>query len=225
MRLRSFALLGVVGALAGCEFITSLDGLGPADGQAADVTAPDAFDGAPIDAVAAPESGPDAEAGTSDLVANGGFESAAAVGCGSNWGPGYGSSYTQVAPGRSGSYACEVCVQGSQTSYQMNAIATVPVQPGSYAAQAYFTTPDGGVAVTPGAGLQIYYTGDGGVSGCTGDSTYCQAYFQPPPVGSWYASSTVFTVTGSGTLSIDVHGYGGTPNSCFVVDDVTLVQQ
>ena len=217
----------------GCTLLTPLDELGSADSSTPDVTVPDAAgdattNDAPVEDVStidSPADAPPGDAGTDangNLITNGSFEIGMG-GCGTNWGNGYGQTFSRVSPGRTGPYACEVCIQGTQTSYQFNWIPSIPVQPGSYYAEAWFMTPDGGVPADPG--IQVYYTGDGGVSGCSGDSTYCQGNFSAPPVGSWISSSTSFVVSGSGTVAIDVHSYQGTPSSCFEVDDVALYAQ
>ncbi len=192
--------------VVGCSLFTSLDDLragGGADGSAN-------------------ESG--ADAGDTNFVADPSFEQGAG-GCGANWGDGYNDSIARTSPGRTGNSACLVCLQSGATgSYQINAVATIPVQTGQYYAEAWLSTPDGGVATQ--AGIQVYFTGDGGINGCNGDGTsYCQGSQVTPPIGSWSGSNTTFVVTGSGTVSIDLHSYADATGSCFIVDDVALYLQ
>jgi hypothetical protein len=194
------ATLGVVG----CSVLTSLDQLSG-----------DGTDGGGSDVAQTNDAG-------GNLVANGSFENGQG-GCGANWGNGYGMTFSRVAPGHTGGSACLVCIQGSGQSYEIDAVATIPVQAGSYYAEAWIDTPWDGGAATQGAGIQVRFTGDGGVSGCTGDSTYCQGSFVGP--GGWSTSSTTFVVSGSGTLQIGVHSYDGTADSCFALDDVALYAQ
>ncbi len=232
MRWRAVALLGGASLLVRCSLITSLDDLKSGDGAVVgDAAPPDApgpdtstSDGSPNDAPGVdappPDSGSDAGG---NLVTNPSFENGSG-GCGTSWGNGYGMTFFRASPGHTGQYACEVCVQGAQTSYQLDDITSIAVQPGNYYAEAWVTTPDGGVAAEPG--IQVYYTGDGGITGCNGNgTTYCQGNFSAPPIGSWTSTSTSFAVSGSGTVKIDVHSYQGTASSCFEVDDVALYQQ
>ena len=222
----AFVIFGIF--VVGCSALTSLDDLsqGQSDGSAPDVGGSDGSgsDGGGSDVVQTNDTGTDAGGG-GNLITNGGFENGQG-GCGTNWGNGYGMTFTRVSPGHSGSSACLVCTNSSnQTSYQINAIANVPVQAGNYYAEAWIETPwDGGVA-TKNAGIQVYFVGDAGtISGCTGDgTTYCQGSFVS--TSTWSSSSTTFVVTGSGALQIVVHSYDGTPSSCFALDDVALFQQ
>ena len=205
--MRLVFILGTI-AIAGCSALTSLDDLS----QHGDASSPDAN---------ATDSGNGSDGG--NLVTNGGFENGQG-GCGTNWGNGYGMTFTRVTPGHAGS-ACLVCTSTNPGSYQLDAIATIPVQAGNYYAEAWLGTPwDGGVA-TANAGLQIYFVGDAGtISGCTGDGTsYCQGSFVSG--APWSTSTSTFIVTGSGAVKLDVHSYDGTADSCFVVDDVALYAQ
>jgi len=187
-------------AVAGCSALTSLDDLSSAQSDAGG-----------------------GDAGGGSLVTNGGFENGQG-GCGTNWGNGYGMTFSRTSPGHTGSSACLVCIQGSNQSYQIDAIATIPVQAGNYYAEAWLDTPwDGGTA-TQGVGIQVHFTGNGSMSGCDGDGTsYCQGSFVGP--GGWASSSTTFVVTGSGTLQVAIHSYDGTPSSCFALDDVAVYAQ
>jgi hypothetical protein len=205
-----FILVPLAVAVVGCAALTSLDDLkGQSDDGGGDV-------------VGLHDSGAD---GGGNLVTNGSFENGNG-GCGTNWGNGYGMTFTRVSPGHTGNSACLVCINASNLdSYQINAIATIPVQAGNYYAEAWLGTPwDGGVA-TANAGLQIYFVGDAGtISGCTGDGTsYCQGSFVSGP--PWSTSSVTFIVKGSGALALDVHSYDNTASGCFAVDDVALYAQ
>jgi hypothetical protein len=194
------AALGITSFVAGCSLLTSLDGLGPDDGGG--------------DAVSD---------GSDNLLTNPSFE-VGMGGCGTGWGNGYGMTFTRVSPGRTGSYACLVCALPNETdSYELDSLIPVPAEAGSYYAEAWLTTPEGGVATV--AGIQGEYAGDGGISSCTGTNTICQGTFFTPPVGTWSVSSATFTVSASGTLSVNVHSYGAPTGSCFEVDDLALYAQ
>ncbi len=202
--------LGIASFVAGCSLLTSLDGLGSSDGggdsHASDGSADSGGDG-----------------GNGNLLTNPSFELGSG-GCGTGWGNGYGMTFTRVSPGRTGSYACLVCVLPNQTdSYELDSLIPVPAQAGSYYAEAWLSTPEGGVATQ--AGVQGLYAGDGGISSCIGTSTICQGTFFPPPVGTWSLSSATFTVTASGTIAVNVHSYAAPAGSCFVVDDLALYAQ
>jgi hypothetical protein len=243
---RSSGLLGVAFLVAGCSALTSFDGLEPSSGALSDAASAGGdgstnadgavrtteggagSDGGQASDGATPAS--DGGAGTDsgsngNLIDNPGFENGAG-GCGSNWGNGYGQTFMRASPGRNGSmYACEVCISGSGGSYQINAVKAIPVTAGNYYAEAWLSTPEGGVATS--TGIQVYFTGDGGLSGCTGSATYCQGmpFVMAAPGGDWSSSSTSFVVTGSGTVTVDLHSYAGTASSCFLVDDVALYAQ
>ncbi len=216
-------------AIVGCSALTSLDDLeGQSEGGGDDVV--QASD-AGSDVVQASDAGSDvvqtsdaSDAG-GNLVTNGSFENGNG-GCGANWGNGYGMTFTRVSPGHTGNSACLVCIQGSGLSYQIDAIATMPVQAGNYYAEAWIDTPWDGGAATQKAGIQVRLVGDAGtITGCIGDGTsYCQGTFVTPNSG-WAPSSTTFVVAGSGGLQIDIHSYDGTASSCFALDDVALYAQ
>ncbi|HEY2367500.1 MAG TPA: hypothetical protein VGH87_13990 [Polyangiaceae bacterium] len=216
-------------AVVGCAALTSLDDLsqGQSDASGADVIGSDAIPsdgGGGNDVVQTSDAG-DASDGGGNLLTNGGFENGNG-GCGTNWGNGYGMTFTRVSPGHTGNSACVVCTNGSNSdSYQLDAVATIPVHAGNYYAEAWLGTPwDGGVA-TANAGVQVYFVGDAGtISGCIGDGTsYCQGSFVSGP--PWSTSSVTFVVAGSGAVMLDVHSYDGTASSCFAVDDVALYAQ
>lgn len=206
MARRWFVLAG--GALlAGCSLLTSLDGLS-SDGGA------DVIDASSI------------EASAGNLVLNPSFDDSTG-GCGPHWGNGYGMTFTRVSPGRTGPYACQVCVQGTtQTSYALAYLPTIPVNAGTYYAEAWVSTPEGGVAVqSPGAGILVGYDIDAGISGCSGVGSICQGSIVAPPMGSFVQTTASFTANGPGTVTITIHAFEGTPSSCFIVDDVAFVAQ
>lgn len=213
-------------AVVGCAALTSLDDLsqGQTDAGGADVTRPD---GAPSDGGGGNDvvQTGDASDGGGNLLANGGFENGNG-GCGTNWGNGYGMTFMRASPGHTGNSACLVCLQGSGASYQIDAIATIPVTAGNYYAEAWIQTPWDGGAATAKAGVQVYFVGDAGaITGCVGDGkSYCQGGFVGPGSG-WAPSSTTFVVSGSGALQIELHSYDGTAMSCFAADDVAVYQQ
>jgi hypothetical protein len=241
MARRTYGVLGAAFLVAGCSALTSFDGLESSAGGTTDAASPsdgstttDArasdggvlVDGAqPSDGATTSDGGVGSDAGTANLVDNPSFENGAG-GCGTNWGNGYNQTAMRVSPGRTGMYACDVCITpGASGSYQINAVKTIDVQSGNYYAEAWLSTPQGGVATS--AGLQVFFTGDGGISGCNGTpNTYCQAGFvMAAPGGAYMSSSTSFVVTGSGTVTLDLHSYDSTASSCFLVDDVALYAQ
>ena len=213
--------------MAGCSLVTSLDGLGPADGSANDVAIGDGGAGDVVtndvvtndagDASAPPDAG-------GNLAQNPSFDDGQG-GCGPAWGNGYGMTFTRVSPGRTGPYACEVCIgQGATGSFELSSLAPVSVQAGSYYAEAWLMTPDGGVPVGNGVGIQIVYDIDAGISGCQGIGNVCQGtFFQPP--ATWQKSTATFVSNGPGSVKITVHAYDNTAASCFLVDDVALYAQ
>lgn len=220
------AIAGVVG----CSALTSLDDLsgGQTDGSGSDATGDanggdaSGSDGGGSDVVQTNDA---SDAGNGNLVTNPSFENGQG-GCGTNWGNGYSMTATRQPGGHTGN-ACVVCTNlASQTSYQLDMVTPIAVQPGNYYAEAWMETPwDGGVAVqSPGVGIVVNYAGDGGLSGCTGGGNLCQAGFVQAGSG-WSLSSTSFAVSGSGTLQIVMHAFAGTQNSCFAVDDVALYAQ
>jgi len=212
MRRRSLVALSA--CLCGCSLITSLDALRSDAG---------ATDGGG-DAAILPEASDDAsgDAGGGNLVTNPSFDEGQG-GCGPSWGNGYGMTYTRVSPGRTGSFACMVCIQGSTGSYELDDSTAIAVQAGSYYVEAWLASAADAAPIP--AGVQVYFTGDGGLSGCNGSATYCQGNFFTAPVGSWSSSSTTFDVTGSGQITIDLHAYAGDDASCFIVDDVAAYLQ
>jgi hypothetical protein len=213
---RPVALLAGGSWCLGCSLLVNLDDLKPADGGS------DSGSDSAVDSGA--DSAVDAAAdGNSNLVTDPGFDQGMG-GCGANWGNGYGDTFMRVSPGHTGNDACEVCALGSQSSFQIDAIDPIPVQAGSYYAEAWLTTPDGGMPAP--AGIQVYFNGDGGsLSNCLGSAGYCQGNFFSPPTGSWASSSTTFTVVGSGTVSIDLHSYTPPDGACFIASDVALYAQ
>lgn len=191
--------------LSACSLLTSLDDLGSGGGDG----------GQPNDA-----GGGDAGA---NLVPNGSFDQGNG-GCGVSWGNGYNMTFMSTSPGRTGSNACLVCIQPTASgSYGLDLLTPISVPAGSYYAEAWLTTPDGS-APTP-AGILISYDVDGGVSGCGGIGQNCQGSFFDPPTGSWAVSTATFLVTGTETLHVEIHSYGGDPGTCYVVDDVALYAQ
>ena len=135
-------------------------------------------------------------------------------------------TFTRVSPGRTGPYACEVCVQGTQTSYQLASLQPIPVQSGtSYYTEAWLETPEGGVQDEAGVGVQVVFKIDAGVSACAGIGNVCQGTFNVLPTGTWQQSTATFTANGPGTVTLAIHAYHGTPGSCFVVDDVAMYVQ
>ncbi len=163
------------------------------------------------------------DAGSGNLLTNGSFELGQG-GCGSDWGNGYGMTFTRVSPGHTGQYACLVCMQGGGDSYELDNIAPVTVSAGSYYVEAWVLASDGGVAGDPG--VQVYLADggdDGGMQGCTGGGAYCQGSFFTAPA-AWTASSTTFSLAAGGVLKIDMHSYMGN-GSCFIVDDVAVFAQ
>lgn len=215
MRSRTPVLL-VASLMAGCSLVTSLDGLGPTDGAAGDV-ANDVVTNDAGDASAPPDSG-------GNLAANPSFDDGQG-GCGPGWGNGYGMTFTRVSPGRTGPYACEVCIgQGATGSFALASLAPIPVQAGSYYTEAWLMTPDGGVPVGNGVGIQVVYDIDAGIGGCQGIGNVCQgSFFQPPP--TWQKSTASFTANGPGSMTLQIHAYDNTPSSCFLVDDVAVYAQ
>jgi hypothetical protein len=205
-------------SFVGCALVTSLDDLRGAGS--------DASSGGDANSGSDANSGGDAssdDAGVPNLVDNSSFENGAG-GCGAAWGAGYNATYAQTSPGHSGNQACLVCLQeGATDSYELDSLVPIPVQSGTYYASAFLMTPGDAAAVS--AGIQIYFTGDGGISNCVGDSTYCQGSMTDAPTGSWGSTSATFQVTGSGELKVDLHAYGAPVGSCFEVDDVSLTAQ
>lgn len=216
MQWRTSMLVGGGACLVvGCSLITPLDDL-RGDAAPSDASANDAVSN--NDSPTSTDGGADSGG---NLVSNSSFDNGNG-GCGSNWGNGYGETFSRESPGHTGQYACDVCIQSSGSSYQIDAVNPIPVQAGSYYAEAWLATDDGGVATQ--AGIQVYFTGDGGISNCNGDGTsYCQGNIVTP--GAWTVSSTTFDVTGSGEVNIDLHSYAGPANSCFAADDVALYAQ
>jgi len=211
--------------MAGCSLMTSLDGLGPADGAAGDVAIGDATtnDVATNDASDAGDASAPPDSG-GNLAANPSFDDGQG-GCGPGWGNGYGMTFTRVSPGRTGPYACEVCIaQGANGSFALSSLAPVSVQAGSYYAEAWLMTPDGGVPVGNGVGIQILYDIDAGIGGCQGIGNVCQGTFFQPPF-TWQKSTATFVANGPGTATIAVHAYDNTASSCFLVDDVAFYAQ
>jgi len=203
--------------LAACSLITSLDGLGS---QTTSDGAP------PADATQetiANDTGTGTDAGTGNLVPNPSFDDGQG-GCGPSWGNGYGMTYTRVSPGRTGPYACEVCIQGSSSSYALSSLVQIPVDAGSYYAEAWLMTPDGGIAEQNGVGVLIGYDIDAGISSCIGTPGYCQGSISTPP-STWAKSSASFVSNGPGTATVEIHTYGGTAGSCVIVDDVAFYAQ
>jgi hypothetical protein len=211
MMRHGFALLGAT--LCGCSLTTPLADLGPLD-------AGDAGDAGQSSDASSSDASSDAGA---NLISNGSFEQGAG-GCGINWGAGYNATYMKTSPGRTGSSACVVCAQtGAMGSYAMDLLTPISVQPGSYYAEAWLTTPDGGVSTQ--AGIVVSYTVDGGVTNCSGIGQVCQGSFFTPPTGSWSPTSANFDVTTPETLMVQLHSFGAPPGSCFEVDDVALFAQ
>jgi hypothetical protein len=188
--------------LSACSLVTSLDDLRSGDGG---------------------QSGDASSDSGANLAPNPSFEQGMG-GCGIDWGPGYNATYMKTSPGRSDSNACLVCAQtGVMGSYGMDLLTTISVQPGSYYAEAWLSTPDGGVATQ--AGILVSYTMDGGVTGCSGIGLVCQGSIVTPPVGSWSPSTATFQVTTPETLSVQLHSFGAMSGTCFMVDDVALYAQ
>jgi hypothetical protein len=213
--------IGWVGVV-GCSVFTSLDDLQHATSDA------QANDGAPSDVAQQNDVVQTNDAGDAggNLVNNGGFENGQG-GCGTNWGNGYSDTFSRVSPGHTGSSACLVCTNNANNqSYQIDAIANIPITAGNYYAEAWIVTPWDGGAATQSVGIQVRFVGDaGGISSCTGDGTsYCQGSFVSPGTG-WTSSSTTFVASGPGALQIAIHSYDGTPSSCFAMDDVAVYQQ
>jgi hypothetical protein len=188
-------------ALLGCSLITPLDGLGIASDGGGGGDAPN----------------------TGNLVPNGSFDEGQG-GCGPSWGNGYAMTYTRVSPGRTGPYACQVCVQGTTTSYAINELVPIPIGAGSYYAEAWLMTPDGGVNEPNGVSVNVQYDVDAGIGGCGGIPPYCQGSMVTVP-GTWTKTTASFTSNAPQSVLLDLHSYGGTPSSCFIVDDVALYAQ
>ncbi len=221
----AFAIIAI--GVAGCSALTSLDDLSQT-GDAANVDAngSDVAQGndASTNDVVQTNDASDAGGG-GNLVTNGDFETGQG-GCGTGWGNGYSMTFSRVTPGHTGS-ACLVCTNLLNLgSYELDSTLKIPVQAGNYYAEGWMMTPwDGGAAVpSPGVGLQVKFAGDGGLSGCVGDNTICQANFVTAGNG-WMLSSTTFVVSGSGTLQVVAHAYNGSGGSCFALDDVALYAQ
>jgi hypothetical protein len=117
---RSRAVFASASLLIGCSLVTSLDDLGPSDGAPSGDASMDAADSEVGDAGAG-----DADA---NLVSNASFDQGQG-GCGPGWGNGYGMTFTRISPGRTGPYACEVCIQGTTDSYEVDSLIPIPCSP------------------------------------------------------------------------------------------------
>jgi len=211
MARRTRVLLAVFTSLSiGCSLVTSLGDLG--GGDAGDAGFTDV------------STQQDADASNGNLVSNPSFDDGQG-GCGLGWGNGYGMTFTRVSPGRTGPYACEVCVQGTPSGDELHSIGAIPVQAGSYYAEAYVTTPDGGTPDEAGTGILVYYAIDAGITGCLSANDICQGSFSQVPTGSWQRTNASFIANGAGTVTVGIHTYRGTPGSCVIVDDVALYAQ
>jgi hypothetical protein len=211
-------------ASAACSLVFSTDGL--SDGRSPDSGVSPSDGGAPLNDAgngASADAFTDAassDAGATDagsLVANGGFEQAAAAGCGFGWTTN--GSISPVAPGRTGSSACKVCGPG----YVLGA-AVGPH--GSYKAGEKFAVSfylhidtDPGAAVPSRIFVDFLTKNDG--SG--GESLYLG--------GSAALDATWRMYVATATLSVDatdlsfglVLGDGTGPlSTCIVVDDVSV---
>ncbi|HEY1957751.1 MAG TPA: hypothetical protein VGH28_19155 [Polyangiaceae bacterium] len=214
MGFRSSALLIGGSLLIGCSVLTSLDELGEG-GASPDGSATDGATGSDA-------TGSDAG---SNLLQNPSFDDSQG-GCGPGWGNGYGMTFTRVSPGRTGPYACEVCIaSGATDSYQMVSLQPIPVQAGPYYAEGWVMTPDGGTAVQGGVGIQVFYDIDAGISQCSGIGDICQGSMTQQPTSTWAVTSASFVANGPGSVTISFHAYGDTPSSCFLVDDAALYAQ
>jgi hypothetical protein len=227
---RALFLVGAIPSLA-CTVLTSLDGLsgGVTDGGAptslsdalseALGVSPDGFavDALSSDSNAAESASADAssaDGGPINLLTNPSFELGVG-GCGPGWN-GYGATYTRSNTARTGSYSCMACPTGTG-SYQLTAISTVQVGPGSYYAEAWLRTPPGAAAVNA-AGTQVYFTAD------AAPNNYFQANMISPG-STWQVSGEAFLIDAGGNLSFDVHVYYPGDGGCILVDDVALYAQ
>ncbi|HEY1959680.1 MAG TPA: hypothetical protein VGH28_28920 [Polyangiaceae bacterium] len=216
MAFRSGLWVAGTSLLVGCSLVTSLADLGATDAS----TAGDASSGND----AATNDGSAADAG-GNLVENPSFDDGQG-GCGPGWGNGYGMSFTRVSPGRTGPYACEVCITpGSQDSFQLQSLPLIPVQAGtSYYAEGWLMTPEGGVAVQAGVGILTLFDADAGIT-CVGGPGICQGSILSDPPSTWQKTTVSFTTSGPSSVTLAFHAYDNTATSCFVLDDVAVYAQ
>jgi hypothetical protein len=100
----------------------------------------------------------------------------------------------------------------------------IPINAGSYYAEAWLMTPDGGVSDPNGVSVNVQYDPSAGISGCGGISPYCQGSIVTVP-GTWTKTTASFVSSAPQNVMMDLHSYGGTASSCFIVDDVALFAQ
>lgn len=195
----------------GGEPAVSGDGDAAADGTGVDA----GVDGASSDGDAA-EPRADVEGDRGSLLRNTGFELPGPI-CGEGWAP-ENAVATLATDSRSGTQACRVCLQAATKAYySIRAVPQPPARAGSYTLEAWFRLPPRAGPYPPDVRLVLRWPlPDGGFAG------------QPPPqrrAGNAYDPLQVSAVLANDLdAGLDLRlEANGEPNTCFLVDDITLV--